>query len=414
MRIPGILRIFKKFLFSRANKEFVVFIFFLALSGIFWLFTTLNEVYEYEFEIPVSVVGVPKNAVLTSEETDTVRMTIRDKGITLLTYMYGDILKKINVSFKTYSKSNGTGVVTASELQKLVYQQLANGSRITGVKPDKLEFYYNYGAKKKVPVRWSGRVIPEEMFFISRVAYQPDSITIYASHEKLDSINVVYTEQLNYVNFRDTLIADCELNKIKGVKMIPDRTKVTFFTDVLTEEEIEDVPIRAVNMPVGKHLRTFPAKINISFVAGVSVYRSLKPTDFVVIADYNEIINHPTEKCHIYLKSVPRGISRARLEVSMVDYLIEDHGRLSDRRHRMKIGLTGGIGSGKSYVCKYLEQHGIEVFDCDTAAKVLMRYAPDIRRKLTELIGPDAYNADGSLNKAVVAQFLLSSPANAT
>ena len=324
MKIPGILRIFKKFLFSRANKEFVVFIFFLALSGAFWLFTTLNEVYEYEFEIPVSVAGVPKNAVLTSEETDTVRMTIRDKGITLLTYMYGDILKKINVSFKTYSKSNGTGVVTASELQKLVYQQLANGSRITGVKPDKLEFYYNYGAKKKVPVRWSGRVIPEEMFFISRVAYQPDSITIYASHEKLDSINVVYTEQLNYVNFRDTLIADCELNKIKGVKMIPDRTKVTFFTDVLTEEEIEGVPIRAVNMPVGKHLRTFPAKTNISFVAGVSVYRSLKPTDFVVIADYNEIINHPTEKCHIYLKSVPRGISRARLEVSMVDYLIED------------------------------------------------------------------------------------------
>lgn len=324
MKIPGILRIFKKFLFSRANKEFVVFIFFLALSGAFWLFTTLNEVYEYEFEIPVSVVGIPKNAVLTSEDTDTVRMTIRDKGITLLTYMYGDVLKKVNVNFKTYSKPNGTGVISASELQKLVYQQLANGSRITSVKPDKFEFYYNYGAKKKVPVRWSGRVIPEQMFFISRVAYQPDSITIYASHEKLDSINVVYTEQLNYVNFRDTLIADCELNKIKGVKMIPDHTKVTFCTDVLTEEEIEGVPIRAVNKPVGKHLRTFPAKINISFVAGVSVYRSLKPTDFVVIADYNEIINHPTEKCHIYLKSVPRGISRARLEVSMVDYLIED------------------------------------------------------------------------------------------
>lgn len=324
MKIPGILRIFKKFLFSRANKEFVVFIFFLALSGAFWLFTTLNEVYEYEFEIPVSVVGVPKNAVLTSEETDTVRMTIRDKGITLLTYMYGDILKKINVSFKTYSKSNGTGVITASELQKLVYQQLASGSRITSVKPDKLEFYYNYGAKKKVPVRWSGRVIPEEMFFISRVAYSPDSINIYASHEKLDSINVVYTEQLNYANFRDTLIAHCELAKIKGVKMVPDHVNVSFFTDVLTEEEIEGVPIKAINMPAGKSLRTFPAKVNISFVTGVSVYRNLKPTDFTVIADYKEIMSHPTEKCHIYLKNVPRGISRARLETNMVDYLIEE------------------------------------------------------------------------------------------
>jgi YbbR domain-containing protein len=312
------------FLFSKANKEFVVFILFLALSGVFWLFTTLNEVYEYEFDIPVSVVGIPKNAVLTSEETDTVRMTIRDKGITLLTYMYGDVLKKVNVSFKTYSKSNGTGVITASELQKLVYQQLASGSRITSVKPDKLEFYYNYGAKKKVPVRWSGRVIPEEMFFISRVAYSPDSINIYASHEKLDSINVVYTEQLNYANFRDTLIAHCELAKIKGVKMVPDHVNVSFFTDVLTEEEIEGVPIKAINMPAGKSLRTFPAKVNISFVTGVSVYRNLKPTDFTVIADYKEIMSHPTEKCHIYLKNVPRGISRARLETNMVDYLIEE------------------------------------------------------------------------------------------
>ena len=324
MKIFGILRYIKLFLFSRANKEFVVFMVFLALSGIFWLLTTLNQVYEHEFAIPVSVVGVPKNAVLTSDETDTVRMTIRDKGITLLTYMYGDVLRKINVSFKTYSKSNGTGSISASDLQKLVYQQLANGSRITSIKPDKLEFYYNYGAKKMVPVRWSGRVMPEEMFFISRVAYSPDSITIYASHEKLDSINVVYTEQLNYANFRDTLNANCELAKIKGVKMVPDHVKVTFFTDVLTEEQIEGVPIKAINMPVGKHLRTFPAKVNISFVTGVSVYRNLKPTDFTVVADYNDIINHPTEKCHIYLKSVPRGISRTRLQTSMVDYLIED------------------------------------------------------------------------------------------
>ena len=312
------------FLFSRANKEFLLFLVFLGLSGIFWLLTTLNQVYEHEFAIPVSVVGIPKNAVLTSEDTDTVRMTIRDKGITLLTYMYGDMLKKVNINFKTYSKPNGTGVVTASELQKLVYQRLANGSRIISTKPDKLEFYYNYGAKKKVPVRWSGRVIPEEMFFISRVAYNPDSITIYASHEKLDSINVVYTEQLNYANFRDTLTANCELAKIRSVKMVPDNVKVTFFTDVLTEEQIEGVPIKAINMPVGKHLRTFPAKVNINFVTGVSVYRNLKPTDFTVVADYNEIINHPTEKCHIYLKNVPRGISRARLEIGMVDYLIED------------------------------------------------------------------------------------------
>ena len=323
MRIEGILRFLKRLLFSQTNKELVVFLFFLALSGVFWLQTTLNEVYEREFSIPVTVVGLPKNAVLTSDETDTVRMTIRDKGFTLLTYMYGDILKKVNLNFKTYSKSNGTGVVTAAELQKLVYQQLANGSRITSVKPDKLEFYYNYGAKKVVPVRWRGRVMPEEMYFISRVAYHPDSVTVYASREKLDSINIVYTEPLNYANFRDTLTLNCHLAKMKGVKLTPDEVRVTFCTDVLTEEHIEGVPIKAINMPVGKSLRTFPAKVSINFVTGVNVYRNLKPADFTVVVDYNEIIDHPTEKCRIYLKNVPRGISRARLEINAVDYLIE-------------------------------------------------------------------------------------------
>ena len=321
--LGGIGRFLHKLLFSKANKELLLFVFFLALSGVFWLQTTLNEVYEREFAIPVSVVGIPKNAVLTSDETDTIRVTIRDKGITLLTYMYGDILRKINVNFHNFTKGNGTGVVGQQELQKLIYQQLANGSRITAMKPEKLEFFYNYGDKKTVPVRWSGRVIPEELFFISRVAYSPDSVTIYASPEKLDSINVVYTEQLNYANFRDTLRANCELAKLRGVKMVPDHVRVTFCTDVLTEESIEGVPIKAINMPAGRSLRTFPSRVNITFVTGVSVYRNLKPTDFVVVADYNEIKDHPQEKCHIYLKSVPRGISRAHLETSMVDYLIE-------------------------------------------------------------------------------------------
>ena len=62
----------------------------------------------------------------------------------------------------------------------------------------------------------------------------------------------------------------------------------------------------------------------------------------------------------------------------------------------MKIGITGGIGSGKSYVCKRLARYGIEVYDCDAAAKRLIRTSPVIRRKLTELIGPDTY-IDGQL-----------------
>ncbi len=78
----------------------------------------------------------------------------------------------------------------------------------------------------------------------------------------------------------------------------------------------------------------------------------------------------------------------------------------------MKIGITGGIGSGKSYVCRLLNRRGIEIYDCDRAAKRLIRTSMDIRRQLTALIGRDAYNGE-ELNKAAVARFLLESENNA-
>ncbi|UKK55328.1 dephospho-CoA kinase [Prevotella communis] len=79
----------------------------------------------------------------------------------------------------------------------------------------------------------------------------------------------------------------------------------------------------------------------------------------------------------------------------------------------MKIAITGGIGSGKSYVCQLLTQHGISIYDCDSAAKRLMRTSPVLRQQLTELIGPDTYDAEGQLNKAEVARYLLLSEQNA-
>lgn len=317
-------RVFKNLLFSKGNKEFLLFLFFLALSGVFWLFMTLNETYEREFAIPVTISNIPKNVVLTSDETDTIRMTIRDKGTTLVTYMYGDGLGNIRVNFSSYARNNGMGIISATELQKMAYQHLANSSRITAVKPEKLEYYFNYGAKKRVPVRWSGRVIPDELYFISNVQYWPDSVDVYASTEKLDSITTMYTEQLNYANFRDTLFVNVHLARSKGVKTVPDMVKVGFFTDVLTDEEIEGVPIQGINMPPGKVLRTFPARVTVHFVAGVNVYKNLTYEDFTVVADYKEMKASPSEKCRIYLKKAPPGISRVHLSVDAVDYLIEE------------------------------------------------------------------------------------------
>lgn len=78
----------------------------------------------------------------------------------------------------------------------------------------------------------------------------------------------------------------------------------------------------------------------------------------------------------------------------------------------MKIAITGGIGSGKSYVCRILEKHGIRVYDCDAGAKRLMRLDADLQADLKKLVGEEVYGADGILQKPVLAQFILTGEAN--
>ena len=77
----------------------------------------------------------------------------------------------------------------------------------------------------------------------------------------------------------------------------------------------------------------------------------------------------------------------------------------------MKIAITGGIGSGKSYVCRQLAERGIRVYDCDAAAKRLMRTSPELQKQLKLLVGEDVYE-DGQLVKPVMARFLLASEEN--
>ena len=61
----------------------------------------------------------------------------------------------------------------------------------------------------------------------------------------------------------------------------------------------------------------------------------------------------------------------------------------------IKIGITGGIGSGKSMVAALLEVWGIPVYIADTESKHLTATSPVIREKLITLFGKELYTADG-------------------
>ena len=74
------------------------------------------------------------------------------------------------------------------------------------------------------------------------------------------------------------------------------------------------------------------------------------------------------------------------------------------------VGVTGGIGSGKSAVCTEFERHGIEVVDADIVAReVVVPGSPGLA-SVVEHFGSEVLNPDGSLDRAALRNIVFSDP----
>jgi len=76
----------------------------------------------------------------------------------------------------------------------------------------------------------------------------------------------------------------------------------------------------------------------------------------------------------------------------------------------LKIGLTGGIGSGKTTVAKIFETLGVPVYYADDVAKQLMQEDNVLKQSIINIFGKDSYTTDGKLNRSYLSSTVFSNP----
>lgn len=77
----------------------------------------------------------------------------------------------------------------------------------------------------------------------------------------------------------------------------------------------------------------------------------------------------------------------------------------------LKIGITGGIGSGKSIISRLFHALGVPIYDADSRARWLMENDASLRQQLCATFGPDTYDSAGRLNRTVLASTVFRNPA---
>ena len=78
------------------------------------------------------------------------------------------------------------------------------------------------------------------------------------------------------------------------------------------------------------------------------------------------------------------------------------------------VGITGGIGSGKSTVCKLFSLLGVPIYTADERAKWLMSHDPQLKNQILATFGPAAYQSNGELNRGYLAETVFSNPEKVT
>lgn len=307
------------------NRQTLIFLFFLALSTTFWLFQALNETYEREFDVKLELRNVPSNVVVTTELPGTVRVTLRDKGSALLTYRYTQRLTPVVIDFATYSNVLGHVIVPNADITRQIASQLLPSTQMVSAKPDTLEFYYNYGLCKRVPVVVQGTISANKLFTLSNSLLSREYVTVYASKEQLDTITGAYTRPVNLRNLTDTARVRAEFAPVRGAKFTPKYVDLTFCVDRLVEKTVQ-VAVQQVNFPASKQLRTFPATVNITFQVGMGQYRSITSDNFVLVVNYEDLLKNKGNTCHLSLKTIPTGVSHVRITPQDVEYIIEEIG----------------------------------------------------------------------------------------
>lgn len=311
-------------LLSRRSREVLVFLFFVIISSIFWLVLTLNDSYDVELAFPLELTNVNEETVITSDLPEKLHVTVNAKGSTLLGYTFSRQLPPVVIDFAAHDKGGSFGHVniTHNEVTTQLQRLVDPLTRIVSIRPDTLEYFFNRGFKKRVPVVMRGKLQMAEKVYLAAVRLEPDSVTVWGEERFLDSLTSVSTVVTNISNLDKTTTRTVALQPIRGAKFDVKEVALTAEVDMYTELSLQ-VPIVGTNFPAGYSLITFPSKARVSFRVGAKDSKRYTVDDFVITTTYEELMTQGDSMLHLKLRSVPEGISQVRITPEAVQYLIE-------------------------------------------------------------------------------------------
>lgn len=312
----------KVFLLSR---DTFIFLFFLIISGLFWIIISLNKTYETRLSIPVKYLNTPAEIALMAELPSHIVIKVKDKGTTLIGYT-GTHFKPLIIDFNDYTAYNNSeewSIPTANTFDQEIKELVAPSTQILDFFPRSIEIEKSLLSQKSVPVKAVTHFEYARQYFPSdSIQITPNTVTLYGRKEVIDTIQCIYTELVTSFQLKDTLTVEANLQLPSLCKSNPSKVKVTAPIEFYTEGK-QIVPVKVVGVPENLRVRTFPSEVEVTYMAGFSRFKSVIPADFNVTIQYNDLISSNNNTQPLKLEQYPSHIIKPKLKTEEVQWIIE-------------------------------------------------------------------------------------------
>ena len=314
--------LFRRLRLIKIDRNLPVFLIFLGLSAIFWFLQTIQENTEVTLSYRLIIEDMPNDVVFTSDMPSEINVSYSSKGWNAFYYKFmrnGN--PEIVINFKEVNQKSGKVIIDANTLRRAVMRKKPQGMTFKTSSPNKIEAYYSNGQHKRVPVIFNGRVSTTAGRYQCGTILMPDSVDIYAPKHIYGSINHVKTENVTYTDLEDTLQTRLALLVPRGAKAIPDSVDTRICVDIFTDKTLQ-ATVYSENVPHNKLIRTFPLKVNVTFLVSATLYDEINASDFLLAIDYKEL-SSDSKRCRIHVRQKPGNIRNLRISPETVEYIIE-------------------------------------------------------------------------------------------
>lgn len=308
----------------KKRKRVIVYVLFLAISGLLWLLIKLNNVYTVKMPVTLALSDPPTGVWLEDEYMELrLETELHARGFVLLRVaLVNKNEPRIHASLKSLSPrkiNQQEYYLTNQSIKSLVAAHLKLNNDEVIVAENEIRIRVNPLTSKKV------KIIPNLDITYDRqygpykpAAAFPDSIEIFAIRQVLDTLKSITTEKATYKNLRNK-IADSLRLIFNHPSMSATTNKVLVYQQV--EQFTETKLVVNIDPLEGLAVKLFPNQTQLILNVAVKDFNKLNAADFQVEVDTSGLARR-SDWLYLKVSRLPDGIQLVRMEPQKVEYLL--------------------------------------------------------------------------------------------